>query len=75
MVIDEKLLAKIIGSSVGTYPNDVLDMLINNNILLPFDNYTTEELVDSVLLGLSKNEPFLIEYSYWLQSIIDTLNY
>lgn len=74
-MVDEKLLAKIIGSSVGTYPEDVLDMLIKNGIVLPSPDYTIDQLVTSVLQGFNKNEAFLNEYGLWLESIITTLNF
>lgn len=73
-MIDENLLAKIIGSSVGTYPEEVLDMLIKNGIVLPSPDYTVDQLVTSVLQGLNKNEVFLNEYGMWLETIITTLN-
>jgi len=74
-MIDENLLAKIIGSSVGTYPEEVLDMLIKNGIVLPSPDYTVDQLVTSVLQGLNKNEVFLNEYGMWLETIITTLNF
>ena len=54
MEIDEQLLSKIIGSSVAMYPNDVADMLVRNGVYLPAPNYTLNQLVDGVFIGLNK---------------------
>jgi hypothetical protein len=75
MVIDEQMLSKIIGSSVGMYPNDVADMLVRNNVLAPAPEYTLNQLVDGVFLGLSQNPNFTQEYSSWLEQIVTTLTF
>lgn len=73
-MIDEEMLSKIIGSSVGIYPNDVAEMLVRNNVIAPAPQYTTDQLVEGVLYGLNQNENFTQEYSSWLEQIITTLN-
>jgi hypothetical protein len=73
MVIDEKIIANIIGSSVGTYPKDVAEMLVRNNVIATAPQYTTDQLVDGVLLGLNQNPTFAEEYSSWTEQIITTL--
>jgi hypothetical protein len=74
-MIDEKTLSKIIGSSVGTYPKDVTDILVRNRVLAPAPSYTTNQLVDGVLIGLNKNPFFAQEYGTWLEQIVTTLNF
>jgi hypothetical protein len=41
-MIDEEMLSKIIGVSVGTYPKDIEEMLVRNNVLATAPQYTTE---------------------------------
>lgn len=72
-MIDEETLAKIIGNSVGTYPKDIENMLVSNNVLAPAPQYTIDQLVDGVLIGLNENPSFTKEYSSWLEQIITTL--
>ena len=72
MVIDEQMLSKIIGSSVGMYPNDVADMLVRNNVLAPAPEYTLDQLVEGVFLGLNQNPSFAQEYSSWFEQIVTT---
>jgi hypothetical protein len=72
-MIDEETLAKIIGNSVGAYPKDIENMLVNNNVLAPAPQYTIDQLVDGVLIGLNQNPNFTKEYSSWLEQIITTL--
>ena len=74
MVIDEKMLSSIIGSSVGTYPNDVAEILVRNRVIASAPAYTTDQLVDGVFLGLNQNPNFTQEYGSWLEQIITTLN-
>jgi hypothetical protein len=75
MVIDEQMLSNIIGSSVGMYPNDVADMLIRNNVFAPAPDYTLDQLVDGVLLGLNQNPSFTQEYTSWLEQVVTTLTF
>jgi hypothetical protein len=75
MVIDEQMLSRIIGSSVGMYPNDVADMLVRNNVLAPAPEYTLDQLVEGVFVGLNQNPNFTQEYSSWLEQIVTTLNF
>jgi len=75
MDIDEQMLSNIIGSSVGMYPNEVADMLVRNNVLAPAPNYTLDQLVDGVLIGLNQNSSFTQEYSSWLEQIVTTLTF
>ena len=75
MIIDEKMLSKIIGSSVGTYPNDVSKILLNNKVIAPSPAYTTDQLVDGVFLGLNQNPKFAQEYGSWLEQIVTTLTF
>jgi hypothetical protein len=75
MVIDEQMLSKIIGSSVGNYPNEVADMLIRNQVLAPAPDYTIDQLVDGVFVGLNQYPDFTQEYSSWVEQIITTLNF
>jgi hypothetical protein len=75
MVIDEQMLSRIIGSSVGMYPNDVADMLVRNKALAPAPNYTLNQLVDGVFVGLNQNPSFTQEYSSWLEQIVTTLTF
>jgi len=75
MEIDEQLLSKIIGSSVAMYPNDVSDMLVRNGVYLPAPNYTLNQLVDGVFIGLNKNPSFTQEYSSWIEQIVTTLTF
>jgi hypothetical protein len=74
-MIDEETLAKIIGNSVGTYPKDIENMLVSNNVLAPAPQYTIDQLVDGVLIGLNQNPSFTKEYSSWLEQIITTLTF
>lgn len=74
-MIDEETLAKIIGNSVGTYPKDIENMLVSNNVLAPAPQYTIDQLVDGVLIGLNQNPNFTKEYSSWLEQIITTLTF
>jgi hypothetical protein len=75
MVIDEQMLSKIIGSSVGMYPNDVADMLVRNNVLAPAPDYTLNQLVEGVFVGLNQNPSFTQEYGSWLEQIVTTLTF
>ena len=75
MVIDEQMLSNIIGSSVGMYPNDVEKMLVMNNVLAPAPQYTLDQLVEGVFIGLNQNPNFLKEYTSWLEQIITTLTF
>jgi hypothetical protein len=74
-MIDEETIAKIIGNSVGTYPKDIENMLVSNNVLAPAPQYTIDQLVDGVLIGLNENPSFTKEYSSWLEQIITTLTF
>jgi len=71
---DKEMLIKVIGSSVGTYPSDVAEMLLRNNVIAPAPDYSINQLVDGVLEGINENENFVIEYFNWLEQIITTLN-
>jgi|688.fasta_scaffold1229417_2 hypothetical protein len=75
MVIDEQMLSNIIGSSVGMYPNEIADMLVRNNVLAPAPNYTLDQLVEGVFVGLNQNPDFLQEYTSYIEQIITTLNF
>jgi hypothetical protein len=75
MVIDEQMLSNIIGSSVGMYPNDVADMLVRNNVLAPAPDYTLNQLVEGVFLGLNQNSSFAEEYGAWLEQVVTTLTF
>ena len=75
MVIDEQMLSKIIGSSVGTYPQEVAEFLLNNQVLEPAPEYTLDQLVDGVFIGLNENPNFTQEYGSWLEQIITTLTF
>lgn len=75
MVIDEQMLSNIIGSSVGMYPNDVAKMLVSNNVLAPAPEYTLDQLVEGVFIGLNQNPSFAQEYSSWLEQIVTTLTF
>jgi hypothetical protein len=75
MVIDEQMLSNIIGSSVGMYPKDVANMLVNNKVFAPAPDYTLNQLVKGVLIGLNKNPSFTKEYSSWLEQIVTTLTF
>lgn len=74
-MIDEETLAKIIGNSVGTYPKDIENMLVSNNVLAPAPQYTIDQLVEGVLIGLNENPSFNQEYSSWLEQVITTLTF
>jgi hypothetical protein len=75
MVIDEQMLSNIIGSSVGMYPNDVAKMLVDNNVLAPAPEYTLDQLVEGVFVGLNQNPSFAQEYASWLEQIVTTLTF
>ncbi len=75
MVIDAQMLSNIIGSSVGMYPNDVAEMLVRNKVLLPAPEYTLDQLVKGVLLGLNQNPDFFQEYTSWMEQIVTTLTF
>lgn len=75
MVIDEQMLSNIIGSSVGMYPNDVAKMLVDNNVLAPAPEYTLDQLVQGVFVGLNQNPSFAQEYASWLEQIVTTLTF
>ncbi len=75
MIIDERMLSNIIGSSVGKYPNDVADMLVRNKVLSPAPNYTINQLVKGVFIGLNASPKFTQEYSSWLEQIVTTLTF
>jgi hypothetical protein len=75
MVIDEQMLSKIIGSSVAMYPNDVSDMLVRNGVFAPAPNYTLNQLVEGVFVGLNQNPNFAKEYASWTEQIVTTLTF
>jgi hypothetical protein len=75
MVIDEQMLSKIIGSSVGMYPKDVEKMLVMNNVLAPAPEYTLDQLVQGVFVGLNQNPIFTQEYTSWLEQVVTTLTF
>ena len=75
MVIDEQMLSNMIGSSVGMYPNDVANMLVRNNVLAPAPEYTLDQLVEGVFVGLNQNPTFTQEYASWLEQIVTTLTF
>ncbi len=75
MVIDEQMLSNMIGSSVGMYPNDVAKMLVNNNVLAPAPEYTLDQLVQGVFVGLNQNPSFTQEYTSWLEQVVTTLTF
>jgi hypothetical protein len=72
-MIDEETLAIIIGNSVGMYPKDIENMLVTNNVLAPAPQYTLDQLVKGVFIGLNNNPSFTQEYTSWLEQIITTL--
>lgn len=74
-MIDEQTLSKIIGASIGTYPNEVADFLVSNKVIAPAPQYTTDQLVDGVFLGLNQNPTFAQEYGSWLEQIVTTLTF
>ena len=74
-MIDEKMLSNIIGASVGTYPNEVADFLVRNNVIAPAPEYTLDQLVEGVFLGLNQNPSFAQEYASWLEQIVTTLTF
>jgi hypothetical protein len=75
MIIDEQMLSNIIGSSVGMYPNDVANMLVRNNVLAPAPDYTLNQLVKGVFVGLNQFPSFTQEYTSWLEQIVTTLTF
>jgi hypothetical protein len=75
MVIDEQMLSNMIGSSVGMYPKDVEKMLVMNNVLAPAPEYTLDQLVEGVFVGLNQNPTFTQEYASWLEQIVTTLTF
>jgi len=75
MVIDAQMLSNMIGSSVGMYPNDVAEMLVRNKVLLPAPEYTLDQLVKGVLVGLNQNPDFFQEYTSWMEQIVTTLTF
>lgn len=74
-MIDEEMLSKIIGSSVGMYPNEVADILVKNKVVAPAPEYTIDQLVQSVLVGLNQSPSFSQEYASWLEQIVTTLTF
>jgi hypothetical protein len=74
-MIDEEMLSKMIGSSVGTYPNEVADMLVRNNVLAPTPEFTLNQLVQGVFVGLNENPTFAQEFGSWLEQIVTTLTF
>jgi len=74
-MIDEETIAKIIGNSVGMYPKDIENMLVSNKVLAPAPQYTIDQLVDGVLIGLNESPSFSEEYSSWLEQVISTLTF
>jgi len=75
MVIDEQMLSNMIGSSVGMYPKDVEKMLVMNKVLAPAPEYTLDQLVEGVFVGLNQNPTFTQEYASWLEQIVTTLTF
>lgn len=75
MIIDEQMLSKIIGASVGMYPKNITDMLIRNNVLAPAPEYTLDQLVEGVFIGLNQSPNFAQEYASWTEQIITTLTF
>jgi len=75
MVIDEQMLSKIIGSSVGMYPSEVAEMLVRNNVFAPSPEYTLDQLVEGVFIGLNQNPSFAQEYASWMEQIVTTLTF
>jgi hypothetical protein len=75
MIIDEQMLSNMIGSSVGKYPKEVEKMLVSNNVLMPAPQYTLDQLVEGVFVGLNKNPNFVKEYTSWLEQIVTTLTF
>jgi hypothetical protein len=69
------MLSNMIGSSVGMYPNDVAEMLVRNNVLAPAPDYTLNQLVQGVFIGLNQNPTFTQEYTSWLEQIVTTLTF
>ena len=74
-MIDEETIAKINGNSVGMYPKDIENMLVSNKVLAPAPQYTIDQLVDGVLIGLNESPSFSEEYSSWLEQVISTLTF
>ena len=75
MVIDEQMLSNIIGSSVGMYPTEVAEMLTRNEVVAPAPEYTLDQLVEGVFLGLNQNPTFAQEYASWVEQIVTTLTF
>jgi hypothetical protein len=50
-------------------------MLVRNNVLAPAPEYTLDQLVEGVFLGLNKNPNFAQEYASWMEQIITTLTF
>jgi len=75
MFIDAQMLSKIIGTSVGMYPNDIAEMLLRYNVLAPAPEYTLDQLVQGVFVGLNQNPDFLQEYTSYLEQIGTTLTF
>lgn len=75
MLIDETMLSKIIGSSVGMYPSEVEEMLTRYGIVTHAPEYTLDQLVVGVFEGLNKNPTFAKEYGSYLEQILTTLTF
>ena len=74
-MITQDMLSSMIGSSVGTYPKDVAEMLVRNRVIAPAPDYTLKQLVNGVLVGLNKNPSFTQEYANWMEQIVTTLTF
>jgi hypothetical protein len=50
-------------------------MLVRNNVLAPAPDYTLNQLVQGVFIGLNQNPTFTQEYTSWLEQIVTTLTF
>jgi hypothetical protein len=72
--MNEEFLAKLIGQSVGLYPNEIATLLNQNGVTIDAENFDTNQLIDAVFNGLRKNVSFNSAFSVWVDKNQDKLN-
>jgi hypothetical protein len=50
-------------------------MLVRNNVLAPTPEFTTDQLVNGVFVGLNENPTFAQEFASWMEQIVTTLTF
>lgn len=60
-------IARAVGTAVGLFPKEMIDLLTSNKIVIDAENYDTNQLVDAVFTGLHSSQKFNSDFSNFLK--------